>query len=232
MEAREKTKTLQRQIHDILCYRDYKISSLRRISGLEALLEITRHTELLASDLRAALIGFYDEMQALGCCLPEQPVPNAPGINVQVQDKAVHITLDGMLPYPIKGSARCLHEKLDAALSCYTKKNALPRPLFRKRCAVVFIHHYEENGKAIRNMRDYDNTERRCITNVIARHFLRDDSPACYISMDMLAPGDSCFTEIRLLTIPAFRALVRSGEIEYFPKGNVSKKAPKMYQKT
>ena len=227
-------KALHNKLHGLLLYRDGKISAAVRANAgaYDTLAEMSRHIEHLAEDAKAALINCHDELQALGYTPPELPMPNEPCITVKVDEKSVHIVVDGMLPYPIKGGAHYLHTKLDAALTLYARNKALPYPLFIERCAVVFVHHYMENGKAIRNMRDYDNVERRCVTNVIARHFLRDDSPACYVSMDILAQGESTFTEIRLLTIPAFRELVRSSEIEYFPDSFVSKNVPKMYQKT
>lgn len=213
-------KRLRTHISD----REKKIASLCGRSGNEYdnLADIFRQIELLTAELRDALILCHNEMQALGYRPRELPMPDAPEIDVRTDVKSVRIVMGGMLPYPIKGSAHFLHEQLDAALLGYMRENKLPRPLFIERCAVVFIHHYADN-KAIRNMRDYDNAERRCITHVIARHFLKDDSPACYIAMDMLAPGENTFTEIRLLTISDFRALVQSKEIEYFPQSAVSK---------
>jgi hypothetical protein len=234
LESNARIKALQNKLHRLLQYRDGKISAaFRKNRGIyEALTEISRHIELFTGEARTALINCHDELQALGYRPQELPMQDAPDIDVKADEQSVRIAIDGMMPYPINGSAHYLHKKLDAALTRYAADNMLPPPLFTERCAVVFVHHYEENGKAIRNMRDYDNVERRCITNVIARHFLRDDSPACYISMDILAPGESSFTEIRLLAIPAFRALFMSGEIEYFPCATVSKKIPKTYQKT
>jgi hypothetical protein len=218
LESNVSIKALQNKLHRLIQYRDEKISAaFRKKRGIyEALTEISRHIELFTGEARAALINCHDELQALGYRPQELPMPVAPEIDVKADEQSVRIIMDGMMPYPINGSAHYLHKKLDAALTQYAKENALPRPLFNERCAVIFVHHYEENGKSIRNMRDYDNVERRCITNVIARHFMRDDSPACYMSMDILAPGESSFTEIRLLTIPAFRGLVQSREIEFF----------------
>ncbi len=214
MDVYTRLKVLQKQLHRLIIQRDSKILGLRNTGALGMLADISRHAELLSAELRVELTACHDELRAFGYRLPELPMQNAPEINVQVKGKSVRIAIDGMLPYPILGSAHYLHEKLDAALTKYARENALPRPLFTERCAVVFIHHYKKG--VIRNLRDYDNVEHRCVTNVIARHFLRDDSPACYISMDMLAVGESAFTEIRVLTIPAFRELVLSREIELF----------------
>jgi hypothetical protein len=170
----------------------------------------------MVSDMRGAIANCHDELQSYGCHLPELPMPDAPDISVDVVNKTVRIITDGMLPFPLKGGVHYLHKKLDAALSRYSRDNALPAPLFTERCAVVFIHRYADKGRKLRHLRDYDNTERRCITNVIARHFLRDDSPACYIGMDIIAPGESNHTEIRLMPIPAFREFVASEEISFF----------------
>jgi hypothetical protein len=217
-----------------ISYRNDKITALCGQSGntYERLAEISRHIELLTAGLRDSLIDCHNELQALGYCPPELPVPDAPEVIVGVDEKSVRIVVDGMLPYPLKGGACYLHDKLDADLMRYARDNALPRPLFDERCAVVFIHRYADTGRELRHLRDYDNTERRCITNVIARHFLRDDSPACYISMDVLAPGESNHTEIRLMTIDDFQAFTASDEIKYLPEGTVSKNTPKLYQKT
>ena len=198
-----------------IMYRNDKIAAICGKEGgaYEQLADISRHIELLTSDLRESLIQCYDELQAVGCHLPELPMPDAPDISVDICDKSVCIVMDGMLPFPLKGGVHYLHKKLDAALLRYAKENALPAPLFTERCAVVFIHRYAKTGRRLRHLRDYDNTERRCITNVIARHFMRDDSPACYIGMDVIAPGESNHTEVRIMTIPDFSVFVASDEI-------------------
>jgi len=175
--------------------------------------DISRQIELMVSDMRKTIIASHNDLQAFGYTLQEIPLADAPDISVNVSEKSVRIVMDGILPFPIKGSVYFLHEKLDIALRHYSRDNALPQPLFDEPCAVVFIHRYDGNGR--RQLRDYDNTERRCITNVIARHFLRDDSPACYIGMDILAPGKSNHTEIRLMTTPDFQKFVASKEIEF-----------------
>jgi hypothetical protein len=184
-------------------------------NAYDQLAEISRHIELLISDLRDAMFWCHNELQSFGYCRDEIPIPDAPDITVNVEEKSVRIIMGGMLPFPQKGSVYYLHDKLDAALECHIRHNALPQPIFTERCAVVFIHRYAGADRARRNLRDYDNTERRCITNVIARHFMHDDSPACYISMDIIAPGDSNHTEIRIMTIPEFRAFVMSDKIDF-----------------
>jgi len=234
MDAKTSMENLYARIHERLAYRDEKIAGLtgRGISAYDKLAEISRHIELLTADLRDALIGCHNELQALGYCPRELPMPNPPEIEVRVDEKTVRMVIDGMLPFPVKGGVHFLHEKLDAELLRLSREDALPRPLFDERCAVVFIHRYADTGRELRHLRDYDNVERRCITNVIARHFLKDDSPVCCISVDILAEGENNHTEVRIMTLPDLQAFILSGEIGYLPQGIVSKNVPKMYQKT
>ena len=227
---------LQIEIHRLLLHRDDKISAYcrRNINLHQKLAEISRNMELLIADSRKALCRCYDEISSFGYAVREMTLsyPIVPEIDVKVDEKSVQIIMDAMLPFPINGGVHFLHESLNTALLSYSIRNGLAMPLFTERCAVIFFHHYANNAKSLRHLRDYDNVEKRCITNVIARHFMLDDSPACYISMDILAPGDSNFTEIRIMTIPAFRTFIASGEIEYSPQKNISKNIPKAYQKT
>lgn len=201
-------------LHQI-SYRHEKIALLSENGGsvYEQLDSISRHAELMISDIRRALTNCHNDLQAFGYCPQEIPIHGAPDVEVDIIGKTVRVLMDGMLPFPAKGSVYFLHEKLDAALRQYSRDNALPQPLFDERCAVVFIHRYA--GKGVRQLRDYDNTERRCITNVIARHFLRDDSPACYMGVDILAPVRRNQTEIRVMTIPDFRAFIISEKNDF-----------------
>jgi len=219
---------LSNELRRKVSYRSDKITGLFGQSGntYERLADVSRHVELLAADLRASILDCHNELQALGYSPREMPTTDLPGVSVDIREKSVCIIMDGMLPFPLKGSAYYLHEKLDTAIGQYLWDNDLPRPMFDERCAVVFIHRYANAGRALRHLRDYDNTERRCITNVIARHFLLDDSPACYIGMDILAPGESNHTEIRIMTIADFRAFTTSQEIDFPADGTVSKTIP------
>lgn len=219
MDAEFCLNTLYERIHTAIMERDGKLRRFHGFSGdaCNALAEITRHTELLAMELRELLLCCHSELQALGECPKQRAMPDAPGIQIEIDPPCARIIVDGILPYPLKGGVHYLHSKLDDALSRHFRDNVLPRPLFEQRCAVVFLHRYTGTSWRLRHIRDYDNVEHRCITNVITRHFLPDDTPACYIGMDILAPGDVNQTEIRLMPIPAFQAFVASGEIAYLP---------------
>ena len=63
----------------------------------------------------------------------------------------------------------------------------LPKPYYRER------------------LRDFDNLEHRCVTNLLAAYMLWGDNPKCIISMDVLALGNTNFTEVKIMTISAFR---------------------------
>jgi len=224
---------LCKELQQKISYRSEKIADLFGKSGraYERLADISRHVELLTANLRASLIDCHNELQLLGYRPNEILISDMPNVSVDVGEKSVCIVVDGMLPFPIKGSVYYLHEKLDAAIGQYMRDKTLPRPLFDERCAVVFSHCYGSTRRELRHMRDYDSLDRRCITNVIARHFMLGDSPACYISMDILAPGETNHTEIRIMTIPDFRKFVMSENIDFSVTGAVSKNTPKLYQK-
>ena len=198
----------------------------------EDLAGLSREIDRVTKALREAITGFYDELRSLGRKPPEIPMEDPPGLEVDVSGPDVRVEIDGILPFPITGSVYYLHEKLDTALARFREETPVPRPLFTERCAVVFIHHYLREGKAAREIRDYDNMERRCILNVLARHFTRDDSPGCLVTMDVIAPGERNFTEIRIMTIPRFREFAMSENIGYSPPGILSKKIPRIYQKS
>jgi len=183
----------------------------------EEIAQISRHTELLTKDLRELMIDFYGDLQTSGIQPARQPYPALPDVKIRAKNGCVIITTDAMLPFPIKGSVYYLHEKLDMALVRFMEERKAPRPYFRCRCAVVFIHHYGSDWEDLRHLRDYDNVEHRCITNVLAAHLLWGDSPKCMIAMDVLAPGKKNYTEIRVMPLPQFRDFVMSEKIEYVP---------------
>lgn len=177
------------------------------------LADIIRHSELLVKEIRTEATAFHQNMQLLGFVTGEIPYAGFPGFDMRIVGRGIHITFDGMLPYPAKGYVYYLHDGLDMQLEQMTRNGKLPK--IRERCAVVFLHHYHAATDDMRLLRDYDNLERRCVLNVLARHFLWGDSPNQIISMDILAPGERNFTEVRILPIPEFRALVMSEDIEY-----------------
>lgn len=183
----------------------------------EQLAEAARHVELLCRDLREALIRFYSDLQLVGMFPAIRPYPQTGEVAVALEDGCLSIKMPAMLPFPSHGSVHFLHEQVERALEQFILKHKLPRPFFTERCAVVFLHHYGMTDGELRHLRDYDNLEHRCITNVLAASLLWGDSPKCMISMDVLAPGDHNFTEVRLMPLPAFRKFVLSEKIEFKP---------------
>lgn len=182
----------------------------------EQLSEISRSTELMVMRVREALICCHDNLQELGELPKLYSMEAPPGVEIQIEPPRVRLVMDGMLPYPLKGGVHFLHDKLDDVLLRHFNEHRIPRPLLKERSAVVFVHRY--SGAGIRHLRDYDNVEHRCITNVIARYFLLDDTPASYVSMDILAPGVRNQTEILIMPIAEFQAFAASDQIRYLPK--------------
>lgn len=184
----------------------------------KSLSETARQVELLCLDLRGAMIRFHSDLQLVGVLPPSTPYPQGGEVEVALEDGYISIKMAAMLPFPSNGSVYFLHEQLRRALEQFVQKNSLPRPFFTERCAVVFLHHYGPGGDDLRHLRDYDNVEHRCVTNVLAADLLWGDSPKCMISMDVLAPGDYNFTEIRIMPLPALRSFVMSEKIEFKPE--------------
>lgn len=217
---------LEKDISDCIHYREEMINGrIGKIRGFilnengsgiyREIAEMSHHAELLVKELRDLLTGFHDELQASGLTPGCKICPQLPGIDINIEEKCIRITMDGIMPYPLKGSVYYLHNKLDAVLERFVTEKALPRPFFTQRCAVVFLHHYGGSKKQLRHLRDYDNVEHRCITNVLAAHLMWGDSPRCMICLDVLASGDSNYTEIRVMPLPDFRAFVMSENIDF-----------------
>lgn len=180
--------------------------------------ELARLSELLCLDLREAMTSFYDDLQISGFFPPFRPYPQADEVEITLEGGCISIKFASMLPFPASGSVYYLHERVDQVLRRFMLSHKLPRPLITERCAVVFLHHYGPGKADLRHLRDYDNVEHRCITNVLAAHLLWGDSPKCMIGMDVLAPGDHNFTEVRLMPLPVFREFVMSEKIEFIPE--------------
>lgn len=183
----------------------------------DRLAEMARHSELLCMDLREALTAFHSDLQTTEFFPPLLPYPQAGEVEVALENGYISIKMAAMLPFPSNGSVFFLHDQLDRALRRFLLEHKLPTPIFTERCAVVFLHHYGPEKADIRHLRDYDNVEHRCVTNVLALHLLWGDSPKCIISMDVLAPGDHNYTEIRVMPLPTFRRFVMSEDIAFLP---------------
>lgn len=219
---------LENEIRRVIRSRERKVSDhlLRLQSNLDEgnhkgaygqLAEIARHTEHLSQSLRDALLDLYGALQTGGLLPSYQPFPALPDVEISEENGCIIIKSGGMMPFSLRGSAYYLHDKLNMALERFYEEQDPPRPYFTERCAVVFIHHYGSKWADLRHLRDYDNVERRCITNVLATWLMWGDSPKCMIGMDVLAPGEHNYTEIRVMPMPQFRAFVESEEIEFTP---------------
>lgn len=179
------------------------------------LAELSRNIELLSREMRSELLELHAGLESLGLFHEYQGLfPCTPGISEITERNGVfHIRMDGMLPFAGNGLVYYLHEQLDAAIKKYRDENALSAPIFKERCAVVILHHYDTRIIKRRYIRDYDNLERRCVLNVIALHFLTDDNPAGYIAMDDIVPDNQNYTEICVMNIPSFQNYVMSEKL-------------------
>lgn len=206
-----------KQIKDDFTRMKTALSDGQNEAVYDRLAEMARHSELLCMNLREALTAFHRDLQTTGFFPPLLPCPQGGEVEITLENGYISVKMAAMLPFPSNGSAFFLHDQLDRALRRFLLERKLPTPIFTERCAAVFLHHYGPGKAEIRHLRDYDNVEHRCVTNVLASHLLWGDSPKCIISMDVLAPGDHNFTEILMMPLPAFRAFVASEKIEFLP---------------
>lgn len=177
----------------------------------------TRQIEAMSKELRETMTEFHSDLQMLELLAPSQQYPLATEVDISLENGCFSVKMPAMLPFPSAGPVHFLHGLLDKALDAFVAEHDLPRPYYRERVAVIFIHHYDAEKGDIRHLRDYDNLEHRCVTNVHAVHMLWSDSPKYMISMDVLAPGDTNFTEVRIMTISAFRDFVMSEKLTFNP---------------
>ena len=204
-----------KQINECITKMEQAVEDQHDDKLYEQLSEAAGHVERLISDLRGSMISFYDDLQLIGALAPHQSYPLAQEVEIAMEDGAICIKMPAILPFPSDGAVYYIHELLDKALDAYIREKDLPRPFYTERAAVVFLHHYGNGYRNIRHLRDYDNVEHRCITNVLASHLLWGDSPKCIISMDVLAPGERNYTEVRIMPIPVFREFVMSEKLTF-----------------
>ncbi len=196
---------------------DTAIGFEQREAVYEALSDLAKCVEALGKDLREASVLLCQDLQNTGFMPPEIPYPAGGEAEVAWVDGCLCLTFSEMLPYPVSGPVYYLHEQVEQALEAFIREYEPPVPLYDERCAVVFLHHYESSRQALRHLRDYDNVEHRCITNVIASKALWGDNPRCMIQMDVLAPGDHNYTEVRVMPLSKFQEFAMSEEIGYLP---------------
>lgn len=193
------------------------VSAGRKDKAYTILSELAACIELLEKDLREDLILLHQDLQNAEILPLKLAYPFAEVAEVFWADQCLHLIFPEMLPFPIKGPVYYLHEQVGIALDAFIKASGCPVPIFEERCAIVFLHHYGCSFQEMRHLRDYDNVEHRCITNVLASKAIWGDNPRCMIAMDVLAPGDHNYTEVRVMPLPKFREFVMSEEIEHLP---------------
>lgn len=181
------------------------------------LFELSKLSETLCKELREAMTSFFSDLQLVGVFPELQPFPQGSDVTVSAKGDRLDLELPAILPFSAGGSVYYLHEQVRAALEQAIRERKLPRPMFNERCALVFIHHYVSHRGAVRYLRDYDNLEHRCITNALAALAMGGDSPNCMVSLDILAPGERDYTEIRIMPVSDFRRFAASEEIVFQP---------------
>lgn len=184
-----------------------------------AVAELSRRQEAACGELRNALQALFYSYEARGLSPRYVPLMEVPDFDISLTDGMMRIFMDALMPHPTKGSVFYLHGKLDAALARYVADNRIPRPFFRERCAVVFLHHYDLEKNRKRQLRDYDNLERRCILNVLTRHVLVDDSPEQLVSMDLMTADQRDYTEICVMPMERFGRYILSSGLLGKPTG-------------
>ena len=179
------------------------------------LFELSRQAETFCKELREVMITFYSDLQLAGIFHPLLPYPQTDDVMVSVDGNCLKLKFGAILPFSAGGSAYYLHEHVRNALERIIRERKLPRPFFNERCAVVFLHHYAIAKGIVRFLRDYDNVEHRCITNVLASLSMCGDGPQCMIALDILAPDNQDFTEVRIMPISDFKQFVASENLDY-----------------
>ncbi|MCI8755144.1 MAG: hypothetical protein HFG18_00990 [Oscillospiraceae bacterium] len=177
--------------------------------------QFSRLTELLCRELREATREFYGNLQTVELFPILLPYPHGGEVKAVVEEGCIRLEAPTILPFCSGGSVYYLHEQVLWALEDLIREKKLPCPFFTERCALVYLHHYQEDAGLTHYLRDYDNVEHRCVTNALAALAMWGDRPDCIVSLDVLAPGERDFTEICVMTMEKFREFVLSEKIEF-----------------
>lgn len=167
----------------------------------------------MCHDLRGTVALEYDNLPFPDISEREPlRLPEAPYIKAMMREEILTIRADAILPFAIKGPAHYLLGELDTALSRLLRERDRIPPIFTGPCAVLFWHHYDQQGRhfARRQLRDFDNVEHRAVLNTLSRYCLWDDGPCNIILMDALMLGNRDFTEILVMPIERFTAYLMS----------------------
>jgi len=95
-------------------------------------------------------------------------------ISVSESNGIVEITIPSLLPKRKNKGANFIYDPLYSVLSKYSRDNGKPRR--HGKSVLCFTHHYDKERGIKNRIRDYDNLELKDIKDIIALHFLVDDS--------------------------------------------------------
>lgn len=183
------------------------------------LAELSRCQELLCSEYRYDLRQLHHQLEGEGLEPCYHPLIYANDVCIESKDGIFRIILDSLLPFPTRGSVFYVHERLESALRRHGRRNGHTKPFGDRRCAVVFLHHYDRERSGKRKLRDFDNMERRCILNVLSRHMVVGDSPDSIVTMDLMTGDQRDYSEICIMPMERFTSYILTPEIT----GNLSK---------
>lgn len=170
--------------------------------------EIAGNIEKMSYYLRESLTSYHLQLQCDGLEVKYSYLDHPPDLSIQLTHGILTITFDGLLPFRAVGGTYYLHGKLENAILGFRQAEGMTSPLFLEKCGLIFFHHYNLGETGRRHIRDFDNLEKRCITNVLARHFMVDDNPFAVVSTDVLIESNHTFTEVKICSINDFKSLV------------------------
>lgn len=189
----------------------------------EVIRDLSKAVETMCHNLREEIVREYDSVLTSGNISGEPLLlPEAPHVEVSIQDDVLTIYADAILPFATKGPSYYILGELEAALNRLLKEQNLIVPIFTEPSAVLFLHHYNRQGRRYvrRQLRDFDNVEHRAVLNTLSRYCVWDDGPGNIVLMDALVLDREDFTEILVMPIHRF--------VEYL----MSEKRPFLFQNT
>jgi hypothetical protein len=133
------------------------------------------------------------------------------GMKVNWDGETFEITIPRLLPKTKHNhNSEFITQPLNYVLSKFCEQNKFEK---LKKCAVCFIHEYDEK-LALSRVRDYDNIETRNVLNLVSTYFLTDDSGRFCNVFHTTKYGESDCTRIFLMPqklLPSFLLRLEDG---------------------
>lgn len=176
-----------------------ELETYKRITSLKLIPELIGNIKM-AWEKSAALHKYVDDdKKNADFVYPESSLlMNSNDITINKTDSGYSIILPVLIP----------HRKMAPLIPNYIESYRMPiynalkrkfpdkRPLFKEKCNVSILHHFETE----RDMIDYDNFDYTHLLNCLASFFWTDDSPKYYrLMIDGIVDGRN-YSEIALKT--------------------------------